>query len=65
MTSDLTRVLTMEVDGGDSGIELVDLSLTAASIAVYQPQPPWLNTKLIINDEIIRATFSYVPAKES
>ena len=52
-------------NSGDSGIELVDLSLTAASIAVYRPQPPWLITKLIINDDIIRATFSYVPANES
>jgi hypothetical protein len=43
----------------DSGIELdVDLSLTAVSIAVYRPHPPWLITKLIINDEIIRGTFS-------
>ena len=46
-------------------IELVDLSLTAASIAVYRPQPPWLITKLKINNEIIRATLSYVPANES
>ncbi len=52
-------------NSGDSGIELVDLSLAAASIAVYRPQPPWFITTLIINDEIIRATFSYVPANES
>jgi hypothetical protein len=53
------------VNSGDSGIELVGLSLNAASIAVYRPQPPWLITTLTINDEIIRATFLYVPANES
>ena len=52
-------------NSGDSGIELVDLSLTASSIAVYRPQPPWLITTLTINDEIIRATFSYFPANGS
>ena len=45
------------MNSGDSGIELVDLSLTAASIAVYLPHQPWLITKLTINDDIIRATF--------
>ena len=53
------------MNSGDSGIELVDLSLTAASIAVYRPQPPLLITTLTINDEIIRATLSYVPANET
>ncbi len=53
------------MNSGDSGIELVELSLTAASIAVYRPQPPWLITTLTINDETIRATLLYVPADES
>jgi hypothetical protein len=44
------NINTMEHMGsnnsGDSGIELVDLSLTASSIAVYRTHPPWLITTL-------------------